>query len=254
MDVRTRPLLGEIEKYWTRRAESYSDVVRYEMGHDNERRWMDAVTAELPRAHYPRVLDIGTGPGFFAVALAKRGYEVTAVDYTQAMLEKAMENAGDLRDCIDFYRMDAQNLDFADNCFDAIVTRNLTWNLESPQKAYREWRRVLRPGGVLLNFDAGWYSYLYDDEKRAEFQRDRETVAELGVKDFNDYPEGAIMEDISKYLILSRLQRPQADVWMAESAGFSSVTVDPNIGERVWDEDEKINYVSTPMFMLRAEK
>lgn len=254
MDVRTKPLLGRIEQYWTRRAESYSDVVRYEVAHDSERRWMDVITGELPRARHPHVLDVGTGPGFFAVALARRGYKVTAVDYTPAMLEKAMENAGSLRDRIDFYRMDAQNLNFDSGSFDAVVTRNLTWNLESPQRAYAEWRRVLRPGGVLLNFDAGWYSYLYDDEKRRGCQRDRAAVAELGVRDFNDYPEGAVMEDISKNLILSRLRRPQADIWMAENAGFSAVSVDPDIGQRVWSADEKINYGSTPMFMLRAVK
>ncbi len=254
MNVRTQPLLQEIESYWTRRAESYSALVNAERACGSERRWMDVLAENLPRGRALRVLDIGTGPGFFALALAKRGCDVTAVDYTQAMLDKARENAGEYRGRITFARMDAQRLGFGDDSFDAAVTRNLTWNLENPQRAYAEWRRVLRPGGVLLNFDAGWYSYLYDDEKREEFRRDRQTVAELGVRDFNDYPEGAVMEDISRNLVFSRLRRPQADIWMAESAGFSSVTVDPNIGERVWDEEEKINYVSTPLFMLKAIK
>lgn len=93
--------------------------------------------------------------------------------------------------------MDAHSLDLPDGSFDAIVTRNLTWNLERSQDAYADWRRVLRPGGVMLNFDAGWYSYLFDDHKVAEVRKDRDRVAELGVIDFNDYSEGARMEDIS---------------------------------------------------------
>ena len=48
-------------------------------------------------------------------------------------------------------------LRFADNTFDMIVSRNVTWNLEHPDRAYYEWMRVLKPGGVLLNFDASWY-------------------------------------------------------------------------------------------------
>lgn len=56
-------------------------------------------------------------------------------------------------------RGDVQNLEnIQDGSFDVIVTRNLTWNLEEPQKAYQEWCRVLKKGGILLNFDAGWYT------------------------------------------------------------------------------------------------
>lgn len=36
-----------------------------------------------------KILDIGTGPGFFSIILAEAGYQVTAVDYTEAMLEEA---------------------------------------------------------------------------------------------------------------------------------------------------------------------
>ena len=35
-----------------------------------------------------------------------------------------------------------------------IVSRNLTWNLPHPEMAYKEWLRVLKKGGRLLNFDA----------------------------------------------------------------------------------------------------
>lgn len=254
MDVRTQPLLAEIEQYWARRADSYSDIVKYEMAHENEANWMKVIQENLPEGRGVRVLDVGTGPGFFAIGLAKRGYDVTAVDYTQAMLDQAVRNAGEYADKIKFYRMDAKRLNFADGSFDAIVTRNLTWNLEQPQKAYAEWHRVLKKGGVMLNFDAGWYSYLYDEEKEAQFDRDRETVVKLGIKDYNDYSEGCIMEEISRNLILSRCQRPEADLRMLDDAGFANVTVDHEIGQRVWDEEEKINYASTPMFLLRAVK
>ena len=250
----TDSLLHTIEQYWTRRAESYSDVVQYEMTHDNERNWMDVITRELPGDKFMHILDIGTGPGFFAIGLAKRGYHVTAVDYTQAMLDTAMENAGKYGDRISFRLMDAHCLEFEDESFDAIVTRNLTWNLARPQDAYKDWFRVLKNGGVLLNFDAAWYSYLFDKNKACEFERDRQAVTESGVFDYNGYSESAVMEGICLKLILSRCERPKADIEMLNHAGFRRVSADTCIGEKVWDDVEKINYKSTPLFLLRGEK
>ena len=114
--------------------------------------------------------------------LSEAGYTVTAVDYTEEMLEKAKENLGKYTkyglERVTLQRMDAQNLEFADETFDVVISRNLTWNLEKPEQAYQEWMRVLKPGGVLLNFDANWYGYLYDEEKKEAYESDRKKVEE----------------------------------------------------------------------------
>ena len=52
--------------------------------------------------------------------------------------------------------MDAQNLEFEDDVFDVVISRNLTWNLKDPKRAYEEWCRVLKPGGVMINLDANY--------------------------------------------------------------------------------------------------
>ncbi len=246
--------INEIEQYWARRADSYSDIVVHELYHDNKSRWMDVISGQLPKNKRLKILDIGTGPGFFAIGLAMLGHDVTAVDYTQAMLDKAKENAGYLANRIVFQRMDAHKLEFADNTFDAVVSRNLTWNLERPEEAYGDWHRVLKKGGILLNFDAGWYNYLFEEEKNIEFQRDRKAVAENGVFDFESYEESAVMEEISRGLVLSHCQRPQADMQMLRNVGFSKISVDAEVWRRTWDEVEKINFASTPMFMINAQK
>ena len=46
----------------------------------------------------------------------------------------------------------------------AVVSRNLVWNLEDPEAAYKEWLRVLKPGGKLFVFDGNHYCYLYNAE------------------------------------------------------------------------------------------
>lgn len=55
-----------------------------------------------------------------------------------------------------FREMDAQALSYAEESFDVVLSRNLTWTLPEPEKAYREWFRVLKSGGWLLNFDADY--------------------------------------------------------------------------------------------------
>ena len=249
-------LLHSIGQYWTRRAPSYTDVIKKNLADGWDQVWADELISHFPDGgdRPLRVLDIGTGPGFYAIILARRGYEVTAVDYSEGMLREARRNAGALADKIRFARMDAQKLAFADGSFDAIVTRNLTWNLPDPAGAYREWMRVLRPGGALVNFDANWYAYLFNEDKQQEYQRDRTNARLAGVEDHEAYAETDMMEGISRMLPMGRLRRPQWDMDTLNALGFSAVNADTSVGKRLWNPEEKINYASTPGFMVWATK
>lgn len=249
-------LLHSIGQYWTRRAPSYTDVIKKNLADGWDQVWADELISHFPDGgdRPLRVLDIGTGPGFYAIILARRGYDVTAVDYSEGMLREAKRNAGALADKIRFARMDAQKLDFADGSFDAIVTRNLTWNLPDPAGAYREWMRVLRPGGALVNFDANWYAYLFNEDKQREYQRDRTNARLAGVEDHEAYAETDMMEGISRMLPMGRLRRPQWDMDTLNALGFSAVNADTSVGKRLWNPEEKINYASTPGFMVWATK
>ena len=252
METLAREMIG----YWDRRAPSYTEVIRKNLEGEWDRRWADMLISHFPaEGDAPlRILDIGTGPGFYAIILAERGYRVTAVDYAENMLAEAIRNAGDLAERIDFRQMDAHRLDFPDGSFDAIVTRNLTWNLAEPEKAYREWIRVLRSGGVLLNFDANWYAYLVDEEKAKDFLRDRENTRIYGVFDHNSYAESDRMENLSQSLPMTRLDRPRWDLDTLTALGCASVSADTEIFREVWSREEQINYASTPGFLIRAVK
>jgi len=251
-------LLKDIEKYWTNRAEGYSDQNKAELADKRRDLWRDVVCEHMPAKDKEdiKILDIGTGPGFFPIMLAQNGYRVNAVDYTPEMLVKAKENAGELNERITFARMDAKELDFEDNSFDIILSRNLTWVLEEPDKAYREWHRVLKNGGKMLNFDANWYRYLYDDKKKAAWEADRANVKKSVYKD-QDEQKGvdvAKMTEIAMQVPLSALDRPVWDRAVLTEIGFSGVRIDEGIGKRVWDAEERLNYASTPMFMVVAQK
>ena len=100
-----------------------------------------------------KILDIGCGAGFFSILLAAKGYDVTGIDLTESMIEEAVSLAAEEKSNARFQVMDAEKLAFPDETFDVIVSRNVTWNLPHPEKAYVEWLRVLKTGGLLLNYD-----------------------------------------------------------------------------------------------------
>ena len=250
-------ILEENRQYWTGRASGYSEVNQLELSTAQRQKWSDCLHTEIAR-QFPerapgslRVLEVGTGPGFFAILLRELGYDVTAIDLTPAMLEEAKKNAGELADKICWMEMNAEALDFADGSFDVVLSRNLTWNLPHPDKAYSEWSRVLKPGGLLLNFDANWYAYLFDDEAQAAYDRDRVNSAEQGVWDQNVGENFDVMEDIARRVPLSSIRRPDWDLTLLQGLGLHA-EADEQIWQRVWSEEEKLNFSSTPLFLVRA--
>ena len=251
-------LLQEIASYWGTRAEGYSEVNEKELAGSQREAWLHVLEEQFPEKEEMKILDIGTGPGFFPMILSEAGYTVTAVDYTEEMLEKAKENLGKYTkyglERVTLQRMDAQNLEFADETFDVVISRNLTWNLEKPEQAYQEWMRVLKPGGVLLNFDANWYGYLYDEEKKEAYEADRKKVEEQQLDDHYLCTDIDRMENIARQVPLSAMERPAWDTKVLESLGICSIQTDSEIWKRVWSEEERLNYASTPMFLVRAEK
>lgn len=257
-------LLQEIEAYWSTRTEGYSEVNEKELEGIQKSAWLSVLEEYFPDTEKSelRILDIGTGPGFFPVILSQAGYQVTAVDYTPGMLEKAKENlrlngeksGKDLVSRVELRRMDGQKLEFAEETFDVVISRNLTWNLEDPVQAYREWCRVLKQGGVLLNFDANWYGYLYDEEKKRAYEQDRKNVEAEQLDDHYLCTDIDTMERIALQVPLSAIQRPQWDQKVLRQLGMEWIEADTELWKKVWSEEEKLNYGSTPMFMVCGRK
>ena len=101
--------------------------------------------------------------------------------------------------------------------------------LKKARKAYQEWHRVLKPNGVLLNFDANWYGYLYDEKKREAYEQDRKNVQSRSLEDHYLCTDIDAMEQIALQVPLSHIIRPQWDIKVMKQLGFTQITYDESI-------------------------
>ncbi len=61
------------------------------------------------------------------------------------------------------------------------------------------------------------------------------------------------MEDIARRVPLSNIRRPEWDLALLQGLGLRA-EADEQIWQRVWSEEEKLNFSSTPLFLVRAAK
>lgn len=253
-------LLEEIQGYWNHRYTGYSKVNQKELEGIQRERWKEQLKRLLSGNQTLKVLDIGTGPGFFTIILEELGFNsITCVDVSEKMLEVARENIqkyGKENSSIQLLQMDAQNLEFEPESFDIIVSRNLTWNLQNPQQAYSEWLRVLKPNGALFIFDASWYSFLQNEQLEKEFEAKRQQAIEEKLEDYwqGEGVDEEKMDWIVQQLPLTYQQRPQWDIDYFSSQEDVSVETEENFGDLVWNYEEQLNYGATPMFCIKVVK
>ena len=236
-----------IQSYWTKRTRDFGTVRRNELRDGISARWLSEMEKYLPRRSPLDILDVGTGTGYFAILLAEKGHALTGIDLTESMLGEAEKAAADSGVSIAFMQEDAQDTRFEDESFDAIVMRNLTWTLPDPEKAYREWYRLLRRGGVLLNFDADYAGNVRNQNQKASY------ISATGVYGHTGITPELSREnaEITLSMPASRHRRPQWDEELLKAAGFTRCGADESAGARILRERD---LPDAPMFLIFAEK
>lgn len=96
-----------------------------------------------------RILEIGVGTGK-NFPYYPEGAEITAIDFSEKMLEQARTKAVRLGTHVILLQMDAQNLLFEDNTFDTILDSFVFCSVPDPNLGLKEVCRVCKPGGKVL--------------------------------------------------------------------------------------------------------
>jgi len=96
-----------------------------------------------------RVLDVACGTGVVAITAARAGAQVSGLDLTPQLLERARENSQLAQVNVEFREGDAEQLPFGDAMFDVVMSQFGHMFAPRPDIAVSEMRRVLKPGGTL---------------------------------------------------------------------------------------------------------
>ena len=101
------------------------------------------------------VLDVGTGKGLLAMALAERCEEVVSLDVNSEDMELARFLASErkLSERIRFILQDASKLPFPGGSFGAVAMMDVLHHLDNGETVLREMARVLKPGGKMIVAD-----------------------------------------------------------------------------------------------------
>jgi ubiquinone biosynthesis O-methyltransferase len=96
------------------------------------------------------VLEVGCGAGDFAIYLAGRGANVTAVDFSRQAIELARAKSVAQKMPVNFQVADAQSLPFEGDSFDVVFSCECLEHVPDPRRALAEFYRVLKPSGRLV--------------------------------------------------------------------------------------------------------
>ena len=145
--------VGDIQSY-------YDEAVEKEMVRSDRHQLERDITWRYLDSYLPpegNVLEIGCGAGTITIGLLERGYKVTAVDFSERMIELCRKRISEegLEQTVQFFIKDSRDLgDIRRQAFDAVLMMGPLYHLvykEDREKALREAFNRLKPGGIILS-------------------------------------------------------------------------------------------------------
>lgn len=134
----------KIKKRYNRAARLY-DLLEAPMEIMLLKKWRIEIMKDLDG----KVLEVGVGTGK-NIEYYPDGLDITAIDFSEKMLERAREKARIFNKKVNLIQMDVQDLKFPDNTFDTVFTTCVFCSVPDPIKGLKEIRRVCKPTGKII--------------------------------------------------------------------------------------------------------
>lgn len=225
-------LRDEIKAYWSLRAETFDSQPGHEIFSEDERgAWHALFRKHLGEGEGRMALDLACGTAVISHLLDDLGFKVTGLDWAEPMLERARAKASARGRQIRFLMGDAERTMEDDATYDVITNRHLVWTLVDPLACFREWHRVLKPGGKLLIVDG---DFVNTSRLTRLLKKLNRLASRIGLA--GDAMHGAPNSDMAEThnRILSRVHfsggaHAHAVANLLKEAGFSRITIDQDM-------------------------
>jgi ubiquinone/menaquinone biosynthesis C-methylase UbiE len=220
-------LRDEIREYWSARAATFDTQVGHEIFSEEERHaWHELFLRHLGAGAGRKALDLASGTGVISHLLHDLGFDVTGLDWSEAMLNQARAKAKKRGSNIRFVMGDAERTLEKPESYDVIVTRHLVWTLVDPKAAFREWHNLLKSGGRLLVVDGDFVSDTF--AKRLIRFIERLLPGSASNQHLPNTMREA-HERILSQVYFSKGAQAQEVAAMLREAGFAHVTIDHDL-------------------------
>jgi len=211
-----------------------------------------------------RALDVATGTGNTALAIAEKGAVVTGLDVSPGMLEKARDRATEEGTAANFVEGNAEAIPFENATFDLVTVRHAPHHFRQVELFLAEVVRVLKPGGRFVMSDGvspnaeskAWFD-------RWQTLRDRSHWTNRTVEEWRDLASNAGLSWVQDTLVPYRLE---FDWWTKQSGctpetieelRWHAVSASPSVREAVgleMDADDQPIAFHEPMLVVRLNR
>jgi 2-polyprenyl-3-methyl-5-hydroxy-6-metoxy-1,4-benzoquinol methylase len=242
-------IFSNIGTIWTGGASDYDKVVKIQLKKEKTiNHWKRQLERCLDKEGKLNILDVGCGPGFFSIVLMSLGHQVKSIDGAEGMVSCAKKNIKQNGYSDNVQLEDAVKLSSeTEECFDAIVSRDVVWTLYNPKEAFIRWKEVLKPGGRIVIFD-GNYHYCEPSLKLTLWRYFSNILI--------FFSEGRIRHEkktVLHDLPFCKVKRPEKDCEILKELGFDIIINEKDEFRNKGFYRLKYGYQSKP-FIIVAEK
>jgi|GEM_PF-1157421 len=141
----------EKKEEWEENASFWIKIIREQLDPFREVVTNRAVLDVIEKSGDKKILDAGCGEGYFCRILAQREYRnVFGIDSSPTLIQAAKELEQKQKLGVNYDKQDFRDTDFPDSFFDVVVSYQTIHEIPNPQKALKEFSRILKVGGRLV--------------------------------------------------------------------------------------------------------